>query len=468
VNRRKSAHRVRLVQVPFALALVLTLLGETGAAVGAGQDGTPTPPRLVFSLSSGLTRDDNADLTRPASGARTVLDNRFGLRMNETTRLQALSLSLDGLWRLGNGDAGLQQPAVKLGYQLDTGNTRISLDLGDQRAPVNLSEPLTLPDGTLSATDLVAASGTVTQQSTGFKLETGLDQPLSLDLASNYDGRIYSDTTSTAVYDSRVRSASAGAHWRMDGATTLSLQAQASATDYARTIPTGTRNHALTLGFERALRPDLTLQTSLTQSSATGSTGGVTTSRSTGPGGSLALTFRDVKGSATVTLASERDALGLRNQLDFGRSLTFADGSFSVTAGVSARGSGPAEVVGSLAYARKRQADTIGLNLSRQIGLSSTTTDQASTVLALDWQHAINPVSRLGVSVNLSAASAVGAGIADRASRQTFEASWSHDLAQDWQFSAGYQYRALDQTTAGRVDSNQVFLTVSRKMILLP
>ena len=466
MSRREATNRVRLRRSRAALTLLLVAC--TGAAIGAGQDAAPMPPRLAFTLSSGLTYDDNANLTRPASGRGSVLDNRFGLQLNEVTRQQTISFSLDGLWRLGNGSAGLQQPALKLGYTLNTGNTRISLNLGSERVPVNVFEPATLPDGTLSATDLVAATGMVTQQSAGVRLETGLSGPVGFDLASTYDGRIYSDTTSTAVYDSRVRSASAGLHWRMDRATTVSLQASASATDYAKTIPTRARSHAVTLGFERALRPDLTLQTSLTQSSATAATGGVTTSRSTGPGGSLGLAFRDARGTASVTLTSQRDALGLRNQLEFGRSLTLADGSFAVTAGVSARGTNAAQVVGSLAYVRHLQADTIDLNLSRQIGLSSSTTDQASTVLALDWQHPINQFSRLGLSVNLSATSAAGSGSADRASRRTLEASWSHDLAQDWQFSAGYQYRALDQSTTGRVTSNQVFLTVSRKLILLP
>ncbi|MGV8988702.1 MAG: hypothetical protein ACOH2H_20755 [Cypionkella sp.] len=468
---RRFGPGLRGLVLPVLFATALPVLADP--TTGAGQGGTPPPPRLVFNLSSGLTYDDNPDLTKPASGAGSYLDTRLGLALNQTTRLSSFSLSLDGLLRAGGGGGGtasdgVREPAVKLGYKADTGNTQISLDLGDQRSAVDLFEPSTLPDGTLSATDLVAATGTVTHQQVGFSIKTGIEQPLSFDLSGNYDARLYSDTTSTSVYDSHVRSGAAGAHWRIDPISTLSLTAAASSTDYANTTATRQRSHDVSLGYDRELRPDLTLQVSLGQSTATANAAGVTAYRSSGVIGSLGLTQKQADGTMSVTLASSRDALGTRTQLNFGRSLVLPTGSLSVTAGVSGRDAAATQVVGNLAYARIMPVDTFNLNLSRQIGLNSSNVDQASTVLGMSWQHKVNTVSSLGLSLSLSATGGAGGGTVDGAARGTLGATWSRDLARDWKLSAGYKFRSLDQSSAANVVSNSVFLTISRKLTLLP
>jgi hypothetical protein len=473
-----QAQTVQMGQGVTALQAAAQAQGQ-GAAVPPPE---PRTPFLVFNLSAGLTYDDNPDLTRPANGAGGRLDTGFGLALNRKTALSTLNLSLDGALRFGagkgtgqgaGGQNGLRDPALKLGYKADTGNSRVSLDLTDARSAVDLFEPGTLPDGTLSATDLVAATGTVTHQQTSLGFETGIRQSLGFDLSGQYDGRAYSDTTSTSVYDSHLRSGEAGLHWRIDPANTLSLTAHASGTDYSNLTATRQRSHDLSLSFDRLLRPDLTLQASLGQGQASSSTLGVVTERSSGLIGSLGLTQKQAGGSASVTLGVSRDALGTRNQLSFGRSLTLPTGTLAATAGVSARSGGKAQFIGSLAYAQTLALDSFNVSLSRQTGLSSTTTDQTSTVLGLDWQHKVTETSRLGLSANISSIS--GTGVAG-SSRQTLSASWSWDLVADWQLKAGYQYRALDSTTtaggagssAGKVTSNSVFLTLSRKLTLLP
>lgn len=459
---------VQAQTVPAQTVQAQTVQAQTAQTQTQRPKPAPRTPLLVFNLSTGLTYDDNPNLNSAATEAGAQLETGLGLALNRKTALSALDLSLDGILRTGAGTDGLREPALKLGYKVDTGNSRVTLDLSDKRSPVDLFEPGTLPDGTLSATDLVAATGTVTQQQASFGLETGIKQSLGFDLSGRFNGRSYSDTTSTSVYDSYVRGGSAGMHWRIDEANTLSLTANASSTDYSNSSATRQRSHDLTLSYDRLLRPDLTLEASLGQSQASSSTLGVVNQRSAGLIGSLGLTQKQKSGSASVTLEVSRDALGVRNQLSLGRSLTLPTGSFTATAGVSARSGGDAQLIGSLAYVQTLAVDTFKVNLSRQTGLSSTTTDQTSTVFGLDWRHKVNETSSLGLSANIS--SIGGTGVSG-SSRQSLSASWSHDLVRDWQLKAGYQYRTLDSTTTGvqgKVSSNSVFLTISRKLTLLP
>ena len=79
---------------------------------------------------------------------------------------------------------------------------------------------------------------------------------------------------------------------------------------------------------------------------------------------------------------------------------------------------------------------------------------------------AITEQSRLGLSLDL-ADTGGGAGVAGSL-RQTVTASYSQDLAADWQLTAGYQFRSLDTSTADRADANSVYLTISRKFTLRP
>lgn len=450
---------------PVLMLSALPVLAE-------GSGGTKVPPRLVFNLSTGLNWSDNPDLSNPATGAGGRFDTGVGLAFNSATRTSSLALTLDGVLRAGGqgtaGSNGFKNPGVKLEYKIDTGNTRLGLSLTDRRAPVSLSAPATLPDGSVLSSDLVAVTGTVTTEQLGFRIETGITRPLALSLSGNYNGRTYSDTAATSVYDSHARSLQAGMDWRIDSLDTLSLTGAASATDYANASATRQRNRSLGLGYTRKLRPDLTLTTSLSEGTSTSNAFGIVAERSSGLSGSIGLTQDLPNGTASVTLDSKRDALGTRQSLSFGRALTLPTGRLDASLGLSARAGESPQAVGSLRWERTLPTDTFSVNLSRQVTLNADTVDQVSTVLGLTWAHRINDLSRLNLSFNLAETGGAGGGVVNGASRKTFTSTWSHDLVQDWQVSAGYTYRMLDQASTNPARSGTVFLTLNRKITLLP
>lgn len=457
-------HRIRNgIATGLALSLTASFALAQQAAVGGSQK---APPRLTFNLSTSLTSDSNPTLSATPK-AQTTLDTRLGLDFNTATAGQSLSFAVNGLARAASGDGvALRDPSADLSYQRDNGNSRFSVSGLYRQAPVDLFEPLVLSDGSVSTTDILATKGTITTTTAGVGFETGLQRPLGFDVSGHYSARDYSDTTDPTVFNSTSRDLKAGVHLRMASGDQVNLTASTKASDSQNATKTATRTQDVSLGYTRSLSPTLKLQTALGQTDATTRQSGVVTSHSNGLTGSLGLDATLPNGTASATLTVARDSRGTRQTLSFGRSLKLPNGTLSLTAGVSARSGAAGQMIGTLAYAHTLPTESFGVNLSRQVTLNADSQDATNTVLGLTYQHKINPVSDIGLSVNVLATGG-GTGVAE-ATRQSLRATYSHDLTADWQMTAGYQFRSLDKSTTGTADSSSIFLTLSRKFTLLP
>ncbi|MEO8242358.1 MAG: hypothetical protein ABI832_08585 [bacterium] len=447
------------------LALCLTSSGVPAQQAGDAA----VPPRLTFNLGSSLTYDDNPDLSVTGSGPLTSLDTRLGLDLNTATPGQSLQFGLNGLGRVTSGDGLVfRDPSANLAYTLDGANSRLSVTALYQQSPVDLFEPVVASDGSVTPTDILATSGKITTSSAGFSFETGLQGPLGFDLSGNYSGRAYSDTSDPSVYDSTSEDLTAAVHLRMATGGDLSLTASASQTDYQNATQTLRNGSDLSLGYSQDLRPGLALQASLGESRTTTRESGSADSTSTGAIGSLGLDADLVNGQASVQLSSTRDAVGARQSLSFGRSLELPTGNLDATFGLSGRRGEGSQLIGTLSYSYTLPTDNFGVNLSRQVVLNADNLDVANTVLGVTYQHQINDVSSLGLSVNLLATGGGGSPGVDDALRQSFSTTYTRDLTADWQLATGYQFRSLDQSSVGTAQSNSVFLTISRKFTLRP
>ena len=453
-----------------AVALCLTSSFVLVQQAGAQQSGdAAVPPRLTFDVSSSLTYDDNPDLSVTGSDALTTLDNRFGLTLNTATPGQSFQFALQGVGRATSADGLVfRDPSANLAYALDSANSRLSFTALYSKSPVDLFEPVVGSDGSVSTTDILATTGTITTNTAGFRFETGLQRPLGFDLSGNYNGRAYSDTTDPGVYDSTSQNLSAAVHLRTATGGDFSLTASASQTDYQNTTQTFRDGRDLSLGYSQDLRPGLALQASLGQSRTTTTEIGFADVTSEGATGSLGLNADMVNGTASVLLSSTQDAVGARQSLSFGRSVDLPTGKLSATVGLSGRSGEDSQLIGNLSYSYALPTDSFGVTLSRQVALNADSQDVANVALGVTYQHQINDLSSLGLSMNLFATGSGGSAGVDDVSRQTLSATYSRDLTADWQLSTGYEFRNLDQASVGAAQSNSVFLTISRKFTLRP
>ena len=426
-------------------------------------------PRLSFDLSSGLTYNDNPDLATTGSDPRVTLDSRFGLTLNTTTREERFILGFSGVARIGSDDAfALRDPGLNLSYSRQNPNSSISVTGSYERTPIDLFEPVSSSDGMVNTTDILAKTGTIISRTAGLNFATGLQRPLGFDLVANVSSRDYSDTTDPDVYGSTSQSLKTGLHLRFEGGREVSVTANASASDFDDATDTTRNNSDLSLGYTQDVRPDLTLQASLGQSMASTRKNGALDSESNGTVGSLGLQVDLANGSADVTLTSDRDSLGARQTLSFGRSMELPSGKLATNFGFSARSGGDAQLVGNLSYMQDLPADSFGVSLSRQITLNEDDQDVVNTVLGMTYQHKINDLSQLGLSVNLQAMAGGGDSDVSSVTRQTVTTSYSRDLTAEWKMTTGYEFRSLDEAGSNLAQSNSVFLTVSRKFILRP
>jgi hypothetical protein len=184
--------------------------------------------------------------------------------------------------------------------------------------------------------------------------------------------------------------------------------------------------------------------------------------------GRLGLDLALARGTASVALSSDRDALGSRQSLSFSRARDLPNGTLSGNLGLNARDGQEGQLVGNLSYAQDLATGRFALTLSRQISLDGDNQDVANTTLGLTYQHQINDQSSLGLSVSVLGTGSGGSAGVTEALRQTLGASYSHDLTADWQLTTGYQFRSLNPSDADRAEASSVYLTISRKFILRP
>ena len=124
------------------------------------------------------------------------------------------------------------------------------------------------------------------------------------------------------------------------------------------------------------------------------------------------------------------------------------------------------ELIGNLSYAQKLATGSLALTLSRQVALNADDQDVANTTLGLSYQHQINDLSSLGLSVSVLGTGG-GPGVTE-ALRQTLNVSYSRDLTADWQLTTGYQFRSLAPSGADKTEANSIYVAISRKFVLRP
>ena len=452
---------------PILARLCLTLAASGLATPGLAQD---IPPRLAFDLGSSLAYDDNPDLAAGGSAGRLRFDTTLGLTLNTVTRDQLFSLGLTGLARLlPEEEAGLADPALTLVYTRQGANSTLSVNGSLQQSEVDLFQPLVGADGTVSTTDILATTGTVISRTASLAFATGLQGPLGFDLSATRNDRLYSDTSDPGVFDSTSQSLQAGVRLRMpDAAREISLTASLGTSDFDNASQTHRYSRSLGLGITQGLRPDLTLQAALGQTTVTTDQTGVADTTSAGVTGRLGLDLALANGTASVALSSDRDALGSRQSLNFSRTMDLPNGALSGSLGLNGRDGQDGQLVGNLSYAQKLPTGNFALTLSRQVALDGDDQDVANTALGLTYQHQINDLSSLGLSVSVLGTGSGGSPGVTEALRQTLTASYSHDLTADWQLTTGYQFRSLAPSAADRAEANSVYLTISRKFVLRP
>ena len=439
-------------------------LGASALALAAFAQDAP-PPRLVLDLGASLTHATNPDLVTSGAKSDTTAALTFGLQGAATTRDTALRYGLSGQLQSGGG---IGDPTLTFSYQRQGQGSSFRFDLQASDQAVDLSEPLTLANGQISTAALVATTGRVQASTATLGFETGKDARLGFEFAATLAARDYSQTSDPSVYDSQSDSLQATAHLRDVAGGNLDLTAASSQTRAEDIFRSRQQSQSLGLSYSQQLASGLTLTGSLGTTTAETRRLGIVTASSSGLTAGLGATQALADGSAALGLTLDRDARGARQSLTLGRELALKTTKLSAQIGYTTRDGGPGTATGSLTLATELPADSLALQLSRQMVLNSDDQDTAETTASADWSHKVGPTSSLSLGYSLSAVTGLGGAAVDGVTRQSLTASWSQDLARDWALRAGVTLRALDRDSTGSARDDAVFLTISRKFGLQP
>lgn len=437
----------------------------------AGQEESvgPGDQVLSFGVSQKFSVNDNIRLDPTSAGTTYSSDTGLSFGFNSQTGVQTLDVAMDGVLRLVNDpivgtDHGFRDPSLAVLYARDNANSRLTFNAEYQRPDLAFLDPLT--QGSISDQDLYRGGGTREDYDLGVRLETGLQAPLGFEFDLHSTGQRYSDTTDPLLFANRTDTAAMAALFRLSAVT----QARLDLSDEHYTGENATRTNRTTRRFTFGLDHEFSAITTL--SANIGHSEVVETFETLpgvenvtrGPEAALALTRLVPNGSVSVALDTGISTVGRQTTLDFGRFIELPIGKIALSFGAT-QGSGFSLLpIGSIDYTGDLPTGAINASLSREVSISSTLSQaETTTRVDLGYQFDVNDISSLSFDLYYADISLTGAGASGAGrERGSFYASYTRDITQDWDVTAGYEYRYFNSTADGAANSNAVFVTLQR------
>ena len=424
---------------------------------------------LTFGLASELRADDNYALNENSSGTAFIFDNTLSFGLLSQTLTDTLRLDASGVVRLGDFpetgfDSGFEDPTLSLDYIREAADSRLTFDANYRDADLAFLDPLAEAD--LVTGDLIVDTGTRLTYGAGLRLEIGLDAPFGANFNARRQVREYTDTTAPELFDTTTDTVGAGLRFRYSG--TGEARLNLSQEDYTakgtRATDRVTRN--ITLGVAQDLTPVLSLDASIGLTDLDRGAGSPSGSED-GMTGGVGLIRTLTNGTAGVRFDQTFGVNGERSTLRFSREIELPAGSLSASLGGTKGETGGTEVVARLAYAQDLPRGSFRASVERDVTTNSLDEDVLGTRIGLDYRTDINSLSGLSLSLDYAITESAGDSAASDRDAATFAATYTRELTEDVDLSAGYRHR-LRKDNGDTARSNAVFLTLSRKVTIRP
>lgn len=458
--------------------IVRTLASGTSAlclfALAAAAQEDAGGMQIRLGVEQRLEYGDNLGLEIPEEGSTALASTALSFSLTSETQTQTFALQSSAALRFEDGpngsDAGIVSPQVSLRYGREAANASLSLSGYYREAEVDYLRPLEdflndegvveLPE------DLADLNGTGTRIGFGVKagLELGTSAPLGLGLRAGFSGIDYRDVTDPDLVSIRRANAGATVRLRFSPVSEGRIALDQSLYDADDTEQTHRETTTVSTGLTRELSPRAVLDVSLGYSMIDTEEFGVTT-REEGVDAGLRLDYAMPNGSASAEVAAITTEDGTRLELVFGRSLDLPTGALSARLGLTQPEGGDVELIGGLQWRRDLPTGALTARIERSVKATNEDEQRLTTFVSVGYDHAINAVSGLGLSMNYAMIEESGvAGSDDRAS---LSARYSRELTPDWNMNFGLAYQMREESGA-RSDSQSVFVTLGRSFDFRP
>lgn len=400
------------------------------AAGAAAQDAFETGGiQLSFGLGLRLEAQDNRSLspTNADSSYESVADLSFGLLTE--TQTQRFSFDFGGKLRaiddtLNTADDGFVEPFAELRYDLTSAAAHLALNASLRET--DLSDNDVLSDDGL---DVITGNGATRRRTLlEARLDWGEDAPLGFGVFARREDNTYSGGTPTGLDGTGLNDNfrnTVGASTRMDlspaAALTVSLSYSAFDED---TVP-GTRE---TISLDNI------------------------------------LTLERPRGPVTISLGATSTEEGERISTALGRTLELPSGILMGQIGATRGTSGDVNLTGAMSYTHALPRGALNVGLSREVTSDNQDdTERLNTRFNLGYSMELSPLSALAFNADWAQTEQPSNDLTSVST--TLGATYSRELTADWDLDVGYRHRIRDDDTAGRADSNAVFLELRRTFV---
>lgn len=453
-----------------------SLRNVAGAACGLwalsfpamGQE-EPGDQILSFGVSQKFSANDNIRLDPTSVGTTYSSDTKLSFGFSSQTQTQTFDVSASGVLRLVDDpiigtDSGFRDPSLALFYSRDSANSRLTLTASYERPDLAFLDPLT--QDTISDQDLYRGGGTRENYEVGALLETGLYSPLGFEFDLHSQGRLYSDTTDPLLFANRTDTAAVATLFRLSPVT----QARLDLSDEHYTAKDISRTDRTTREFTFGLDHEFSAVTSLSANIGHSEVVETFDNRpgirnvTRGPVGAVSLMRLLPNGSVSVALDTDISTVGRQTTLEFGRFIDLPAGQLAFSFGAT-QGSGFNLLpIGSIDYFADLPTGSINASLSRSVNISSTLSRaETTTRVDLGYLFEVNDISSLSFNLYYADISLTGFGATGPGrERGSFYATYTRDITQDWDITAGYEYRYYDSSSEAPANSNTLFVALKR------
>jgi hypothetical protein len=455
-------------------------VGTTSVAAPAGTSSTlPNPNsgqqgglQIDIGVSSTIKNDSNFQLTPgKTKGSTQFLDNRLSFGVSSVTSAYSLNVVGTGDLRYSNipgaTSFGFEDPTLKFDFVADSANSRLTLNGQYRNVDRNFLNPFQVEQETQTLGQLVGSGGKLRNTKLGLKYETGLNDPLGFVLDLKHDDKSYSGVVNPLIFDNLTDEAKATVLMRVNPVTSFNLNAGVkhyTATDLVQTDRTTTD---YSIGVVYDINPVLLMDAQIGYTDVKTDTIFGTVQRN-GVVGSVSLTKTLANGTIFGTLATTRNQLGARTSLSFGRDLQLLNGNLRGSFGLTRGSNGNSKTIGSLAYAYQLPSSTITVSFNRSASTNNSNQDILNTRIGLGYNHLINNVSRVNVTLDFGRSEDVGSTGGPTIDLTNLDVSYSRDLTSDWSLTGGATLRKRTETGLADAKSTAFYLTLGRNFSFRP
>lgn len=426
-----------------------------------------------FGFEQRFSVNDNQRLDPISAGTTTSSDTRLSFGYLTETRTQRFEFNLDGVARLvddpvNGNQSDLSDAGAELRYTRANANSRFELFATYDRTDLSFADPLAVE--TLDNQDVFSGGGEREDVRAGLNLETGMQAPLGFVLNLEARERTYSGTTDPLLFDNETYSGSTGARFQISPVLRARLDVSASRYSAEDAVQTRTDTDTITAGLGYQLATGM-LDIDIGRSEVDQTFDAVPGTRNVTRGtvGTIAYTQGLPDGQLTASLDTAVTQRGRQTTLEFGRVFTFPTSQLDISVGATRGDTFDARAIGRLAFTADMPRGSFNVGLTRSVAISDIVSQATETTRAdLGYRMDVNPISSLSLAVYYTDISAIGPAPAgtDR-QRGSLTATYSREIARDWEFQVGYEHRYFNPQGGNSASSNQIFFALQREFEFL-